>query len=210
MRKWPHEYGESVKCLDGGSRPQYAVAMCIDGSMRKFKTVTPAEASMHGHSWDCQQHDEFCRLVAEELSRKAADLRKLLNPQGGNQENTRGKLERARKHARPSGTVEGIGGIDELKALLLSLQPQAQAQAQAQTSSPASHSSSRAHSSGGGRVQQLVAQNGAVRFDEKATVEVAEVGVPPALPPSLQVRHSSHAERHEAIQRMLADDANSD
>jgi CRP-like cAMP-binding protein len=100
--------------------------------------------------------------------------------------------------------------LDELKALLLSLQPQAQAQAQAQTSSPASHSSSRAHSSGGGRVQQLVAQNGAVRFDEKATVEVAEVGVPPALPPSLQVRHSSHAERHEAIQRMLADDANSD
>ena len=46
MRKWPHEYGESVKCLDGGSRPQYAVAMCIDGSMQKFKTVTPAEASV--------------------------------------------------------------------------------------------------------------------------------------------------------------------
>ena len=45
MRKSLHEYGESVKCLDGASRPQYGVAMCID-SMQKFKTVTPAEASV--------------------------------------------------------------------------------------------------------------------------------------------------------------------
>jgi len=40
MPRFPHEFGENVKCMDGATRRPFVVSMCIDESMMKTKSVS--------------------------------------------------------------------------------------------------------------------------------------------------------------------------